>query len=186
MKVLPPRLFMALLSRKKATEILSTEHGLRIVILKLSEVEESYYNSNKIVVKSGLKSLTQTTTCIISSPTNSNTVISNNGGFNSFLKSCHLCKKPLCPDKDVYMYRGDQGFCSTECRSKQIMVDESKEMDSKTKYNKLRTSMASINCQGCETCKLLEDLRRRRNLRNNKFKPLITPTKHQQPLLSFS
>ncbi|GAB4841928.1 hypothetical protein Ancab_011885 [Ancistrocladus abbreviatus] len=41
-----------------------------------------------------------------------------------FLKSCSLCNKPLKPDGDVYMYRGDQVFCSTECRSWQIVLDD--------------------------------------------------------------
>ncbi|KAJ1268688.1 hypothetical protein BS78_07G154000 [Paspalum vaginatum] len=47
----------------------------------------------------------------------------------SFLKACYLCKRELCPDKDVYMYRGDQGFCSEECRWHQILVDEACERE---------------------------------------------------------
>ncbi|CAK8532066.1 unnamed protein product [Lathyrus sativus] len=43
-----------------------------------------------------------------------------------FLHSCHLCKMNL-DGKDIFMYRGEKGFCSTECRSKQIMMDERKE-----------------------------------------------------------
>ncbi|CAL5184689.1 unnamed protein product [Lathyrus oleraceus] len=43
-----------------------------------------------------------------------------------FLNSCHLCKMNL-DGKDIFMYRGEKGFCSTECRSKQIMMDERKE-----------------------------------------------------------
>lgn len=45
---------------------------------------------------------------------------------SNFLKSCHLCGKEL-QGKDIYMYRGEKGFCSTECRSNQIMMDERKE-----------------------------------------------------------
>ncbi|PUZ51735.1 hypothetical protein GQ55_6G212700 [Panicum hallii var. hallii] len=45
----------------------------------------------------------------------------------SFLKACSLCRRDLSPSKDVYMYRGDQGFCSEECRSEQILVDEARE-----------------------------------------------------------
>ncbi|CAK8563960.1 unnamed protein product [Lathyrus sativus] len=44
----------------------------------------------------------------------------------NFLNSCHLCGKNL-HGKDIYMYRGEKGFCSTECRSSQIMMDERKE-----------------------------------------------------------
>ncbi|PWZ56816.1 Protein MARD1 [Zea mays] len=47
----------------------------------------------------------------------------------SFLKACYLCKRELSPDKDVYMYRGDQGFCSEECRWQQILVDEARERE---------------------------------------------------------
>ncbi|KAG6473283.1 uncharacterized protein LOC122027628 isoform X2 [Zingiber officinale] len=46
-----------------------------------------------------------------------------------FLKTCFLCKSELSPHKDVYMYRGDQGFCSEECRGQQILIDERKEME---------------------------------------------------------
>ncbi|KAK8535355.1 hypothetical protein V6N13_081494 [Hibiscus sabdariffa] len=43
-----------------------------------------------------------------------------------FLSSCHLCKKKL-HGKDIYMYRGEKGFCSSECRATQMMIDERKE-----------------------------------------------------------
>ncbi|KAL5219786.1 hypothetical protein ABZP36_024499 [Zizania latifolia] len=47
----------------------------------------------------------------------------------SFLKACSLCRRELSPTKDVYMYRGDQGFCSEECRWQQIVIDEARESD---------------------------------------------------------
>ncbi|KAL2932945.1 Protein MARD1 [Bienertia sinuspersici] len=194
---------MALIGRKKVAEIISTEAhaGLRIVIVEVSEVDEYY--SNTIVVKSGLKSLTKTPLASSSTYFSTNNTstsapsspITSNGGDLSycFLKSCHLCNKPLSPDKDVYMYRGDQGFCSVECRNRQIMLDDMKEMDEKMKKKKKLKDDASsaIDCVGCETCRLLEDLRKRRYQRNaNKYKPaheLISPAKHHQlPLLSFS
>ncbi|XP_043692869.1 FCS-Like Zinc finger 12-like [Telopea speciosissima] len=31
-----------------------------------------------------------------------------------FLNSCHLCRKKL-HGRDIYMYRGEKAFCSTEC-----------------------------------------------------------------------
>ncbi|XP_075491373.1 FCS-Like Zinc finger 13-like [Primulina tabacum] len=43
-----------------------------------------------------------------------------------FLSSCNLCKKQL-HGKDIYMYRGDKAFCSSECRYSQIVMDERKE-----------------------------------------------------------
>ncbi|KHN07883.1 FCS-Like Zinc finger 13-like [Glycine soja] len=45
---------------------------------------------------------------------------------SSFLSSCHLCGKKL-HGKDIYMYRGEKAFCSPECRSSQITMDERKE-----------------------------------------------------------
>ncbi|XP_028751694.1 FCS-Like Zinc finger 15-like [Neltuma alba] len=41
-----------------------------------------------------------------------------------FLDQCFLCRKRLLPGKDIYMYKGDRGFCSVECRCKQIFMDE--------------------------------------------------------------
>ncbi|KAL2327301.1 hypothetical protein Fmac_020728 [Flemingia macrophylla] len=45
---------------------------------------------------------------------------------SGFLSSCHLCRKNL-HGEDIYMYRGEKAFCSNECRSRQIMMDERKE-----------------------------------------------------------
>lgn len=45
---------------------------------------------------------------------------------SDFLSSCHLCRKKL-HGKDIYMYRGEKAFCSTECRQRQIVKDERKE-----------------------------------------------------------
>ncbi|KAK9275565.1 hypothetical protein L1049_022832 [Liquidambar formosana] len=44
---------------------------------------------------------------------------------DDFLSSCHLCRKKL-HGKDIYMYR-DKAFCSTECRQRQIAIDEREE-----------------------------------------------------------
>ncbi|XP_034695831.1 FCS-Like Zinc finger 17-like [Vitis riparia] len=77
-----------------------------------------------------------------------------------FLKSCYLCNKELTPDKDIYM-RGDEGFCSVECRNRQIVMDETKEIETSTKKI-LASSRHCRSAGGCETCVLLEDLRRRR------------------------
>lgn len=42
-----------------------------------------------------------------------------------FLDACAFCERAFLPGKDIYMYRGDQAFCSAECRDKQIKMDES-------------------------------------------------------------
>ncbi|KAI3948321.1 hypothetical protein MKX01_028759 [Papaver californicum] len=45
---------------------------------------------------------------------------------SDFLSSCYLCRKKL-HGKDIYMYRGEKAFCSTECRCQQIASDERKD-----------------------------------------------------------
>lgn len=45
---------------------------------------------------------------------------------SDFLSSCHLCQKKL-HGRDIYMYRGEKAFCSTECRYRQMVTDERKE-----------------------------------------------------------
>ncbi|KAF5452891.1 hypothetical protein F2P56_027846 [Juglans regia] len=50
--------------------------------------------------------------------------------YSCFLKTCRLCSKKLSPHEDVYMYRGDQGFCSVKCRDSQIVLDEMREVES--------------------------------------------------------
>ncbi|KAL2503800.1 Protein of unknown function (DUF581) [Abeliophyllum distichum] len=44
-----------------------------------------------------------------------------------FLRACSLCKRRLIPGRDIYMYRGDSAFCSSECRQRQMTQDERKE-----------------------------------------------------------
>jgi hypothetical protein len=41
-----------------------------------------------------------------------------------FLDECSFCKRHLPEDKDIFMYRGDKAFCSVECRSQQMILDE--------------------------------------------------------------
>ncbi|CAG7889510.1 unnamed protein product [Brassica rapa] len=43
---------------------------------------------------------------------------------DSFLSSCCNCKKNLGPRDDIFMYRGDRAFCSSECRSLEMMWEE--------------------------------------------------------------
>ncbi|KAG7592243.1 Zf-FLZ domain [Arabidopsis thaliana x Arabidopsis arenosa] len=62
----------------------------------------------------------------------------------NFLISCCLCKKKL-RGKDIYMYKGDEGFCSRECRSVKIMDD------SLVEQHKLRNAeVLSSPCAGDE------------------------------------
>ncbi|KAJ0254791.1 FCS-Like Zinc finger 8 [Hirschfeldia incana] len=43
---------------------------------------------------------------------------------DSFLSSCCNCKKNLGPRDDIFMYRGDRAFCSSECRSLEMMSED--------------------------------------------------------------
>ncbi|MCE3217232.1 hypothetical protein HAX54_011198 [Datura stramonium] len=43
-----------------------------------------------------------------------------------FLNTCSFCHKQL-QGLDIFIYRGDKAFCSSECRFKQISIDEHKE-----------------------------------------------------------
>ncbi|XP_019430225.1 PREDICTED: uncharacterized protein LOC109337656 [Lupinus angustifolius] len=132
--------------RKHVSSIESTTMyvGLRL----LTQITSSKTKSNSnILVKSALRL-----------KANQNTSLE----FFCFLKTCSLCNKQLSPDKDIYMYRGDEGFCSVECRNKQIVLDEMRELESSTTH-----MVASYNRQygndGCkETRLILEDLRMQR------------------------
>ncbi|XP_052190527.1 FCS-Like Zinc finger 8-like [Diospyros lotus] len=44
---------------------------------------------------------------------------------DSFLSFCYSCKNNLWLGKDIYMYRGEKAFCSSECRYKEMMKMES-------------------------------------------------------------
>ncbi|KAL1827427.1 hypothetical protein ACET3Z_005839 [Daucus carota] len=52
------------------------------------------------------------------------------GGLGSFLKNCYYCKKLIDQGKDVYMYRDLCAFCTEDCRSLQIELDEKSQMQS--------------------------------------------------------
>lgn len=44
-------------------------------------------------------------------------------GLENFLSFCSTCKKRLDHGKDIYIYRGEKGFCSHECRFKEMLSD---------------------------------------------------------------
>ena len=43
-----------------------------------------------------------------------------------FLRCCYLCRKKL-DGIDIFIYRGDRGFCSMECRYQHIVSEEFRE-----------------------------------------------------------
>ncbi|VAH86835.1 unnamed protein product [Triticum turgidum subsp. durum] len=46
-----------------------------------------------------------------------------------FLKCCLCCCKKIDGDMDVFVYKGEQAFCSAECRSQQIAREERREIE---------------------------------------------------------
>ncbi|KAK9134327.1 hypothetical protein Syun_013657 [Stephania yunnanensis] len=79
--------------------------------------------------------------------------ILNSGEFMEtalFLRACGLCNKRLGPGRDIYMYRGDTGFCSLECRQQRMNQDEWKEkcsMASKKEQSSSNTTNRSSSSQ---------------------------------------
>lgn len=43
---------------------------------------------------------------------------------DNFLSFCYNCKKNLGQGEDIYIYRGDKAFCSSDCRYKQMILEE--------------------------------------------------------------
>uniref|UniRef100_A0ACD6A638 Uncharacterized protein n=1 Tax=Avena sativa TaxID=4498 RepID=A0ACD6A638_AVESA len=43
---------------------------------------------------------------------------------NGFLSYCHACHKQLGHASDIFIYRGDKAFCSSECRYREMLFDE--------------------------------------------------------------
>ncbi|TXG59941.1 hypothetical protein EZV62_014514 [Acer yangbiense] len=50
--------------------------------------------------------------------------INVSGKLASFLEKCHFCKKRILTRDDVFMDGCMRGFCSTDCRDKQIATDK--------------------------------------------------------------
>ncbi|KAK8279315.1 hypothetical protein V6Z12_D09G102300 [Gossypium hirsutum] len=46
---------------------------------------------------------------------------------DEFLSFCYSCKKKFEKEDDIYMYRGEKAFCSTDCRSEEIFAEEEME-----------------------------------------------------------
>ncbi|XP_066394354.1 FCS-Like Zinc finger 15-like [Miscanthus floridulus] len=63
------------------------------------------------------------------------------GPGSSFLSACSRCRRELSSSKDVYMYRGDLGFCSEECRCQQILADEATKREAMIKKKRMRRGL---------------------------------------------
>ncbi|KAF3498728.1 hypothetical protein DY000_02056957 [Brassica cretica] len=42
----------------------------------------------------------------------------------NFLSCCYTCNKTLDQKHDIYIYRGEKGFCSCECRYQEMLLDQ--------------------------------------------------------------
>ncbi|KAL7615674.1 FCS-Like Zinc finger 17 [Lactuca sativa] len=101
-------------------------------IFKVDETHETTKIASMESKAVGLKILTTNTPQLNhSKPIFQRNQIPSSG--SCFIKSCFLCHKHISFNKDVYMYRGDQSFCSEECRSRQIYIDDIKQLEISTK-----------------------------------------------------
>ncbi|XP_027942569.1 FCS-Like Zinc finger 5-like [Vigna unguiculata] len=75
----------------------------------------------------GSNGLDQSRVWALVSPRNHRRHSEDSAHTPEFLRVCFLCKRRLVPARDIYMYRGDSAFCSSECREKQMKQDERKD-----------------------------------------------------------
>ncbi|XP_074264157.1 FCS-Like Zinc finger 5-like [Silene latifolia] len=66
----------------------------------------------------------------------------------SFLRTCSLCGRRLGPSRDIFMYKGDTAFCSSECRQQQMAQDEWKEKCAANKESNSTSSTADCTTKG--------------------------------------
>ncbi|KAL8267059.1 hypothetical protein R6Q59_004403 [Mikania micrantha] len=74
-------------------------------------------------------------------------VVENSYHFENFLSFCYSCKKKL-EGEDIYMYRGEKAFCSWNCRSEEILIEEENEKNSEA-GSSLQTEIVHKQ-DGCE------------------------------------
>ncbi|KAI3924819.1 hypothetical protein MKW98_031070 [Papaver atlanticum] len=78
------------------------------------------------------------------SPSYNTSPVTRDYPLSDFLSSCFLCRKKL-HGKDIYMYRGEKAFCSTECRYQQIAADERKDKKRPRRRNEVSRSSFDIS-----------------------------------------
>ncbi|XP_050383888.1 FCS-Like Zinc finger 17-like [Argentina anserina] len=117
--------------------------GLGLLLTQMSQGKKS----SNIVVKPALRLRIKPTVIKVAG-----CVSRPDQQHSCFLKACHLCNKGLSLDKEVYMYRGDIGFCSIVCRDRQIVLDELRDLEASTKK-----VLAAYRRRTC-TSKVLDDV----------------------------
>ena len=68
-----------------------------------------------------------------------------------FLGCCDRCRRPL-DGKDIFMYRGDRAFCSTECRYQAIVSDEFHEEKERKRRARALPSDAPKEVLAADSC----------------------------------
>ncbi|MCL7039410.1 hypothetical protein MKW94_005064 [Papaver nudicaule] len=113
-----------MLRRARSTLVLQESTSL-LIKKDSSSIISTQESNNMIAVKptfklggGSLKTSSKMSNSIFSSPS------TYSQESNNFLKACGLCRKKLSPLKNIYMYGGDQGFCSDNCRCRKIMIEE--------------------------------------------------------------
>ncbi|KAA0059360.1 hypothetical protein IC582_002643 [Cucumis melo] len=101
-------------------------------------------------------------------------LVSSSNNNPSFLKTCSLCNKNLDPQEDIYMYRGDQGYCSIKCRNQQIDIDDKRELEASTRKMVAAYRQCLKNEPRTETRLLLEDLRQHNRLPHSRIRPVVS------------
>ncbi|CAL1376291.1 unnamed protein product [Linum trigynum] len=95
-------------------------------LLQISGHHHDQHHTNHVITKSLTALLPPS---LPSSSSSSSSSPDDDGHLVLLLQSCHFCSTRLSPKKDVYMYKGDQGFCSRQCRDKQVKLDEINEAE---------------------------------------------------------
>ncbi|KAL4561399.1 hypothetical protein LXL04_033565 [Taraxacum kok-saghyz] len=72
-----------------------------------------------------------------------------------FLEACTLCSKSLSHNSDIFMYRGNNPFCSHECRQEQIEIDEAIEKRWRVSSKKSTETKKKSNKSNMQTGALL-------------------------------
>ncbi|KAI3974719.1 hypothetical protein MKX01_002249 [Papaver californicum] len=107
-----------MLRRAKSTLVLQESTSL---FIKKDSMVSSQESNNIIAVKPTFK---LSGGSLKTSSKMSNGIFSSSSQESNFLIACGLCRKKLSPQKNIYMYKGDQSFCSDDCRCRKILIEE--------------------------------------------------------------
>ncbi|KAL4572034.1 hypothetical protein LXL04_018802 [Taraxacum kok-saghyz] len=94
--------------------------------LSLSEMELSEEYTKVISYGSNPKITHIYDNCVVESCCDTHVLHSDHdpkSPLESFLSFCYTCKKNFEVDSDIFMYRGEKGFCSEECRLQEMILD---------------------------------------------------------------